>query len=249
MPLGAGLTFNVDSIRFDRAMAVLSREVEGGAPKVVKDETKLLLQQVIRFTPPKTLAQGRAAVARDVQRAMTPLDDTKFTSKKIATAIRQKNVNAMRDIVRRIPSMRDYGVEEFDPIKLHQNKRDSRGRIQRNKKIFVLDKKGWKRYAKATQKHVGSAKAGYWPGLQAVGGTVPSWVSRHSGIFGGVDAGKLYDPHSPRIRITNHSRAAISQEQQTHSVESAVRMRARSMEGKFRHLIAEKARLAGLEVH
>jgi len=248
MPTGSGFTFNIDSIRFDKAMAAF-RSLGIESKVIVKDETRFLVKQVIKFTPPKTLAQGRKAVARDIKNAMEPLDDTKFTSKKISMLIRNKDVNSMREVVRRIPTMKASTVEEFDPVRLHERRRDSRGRVQRSKGVFVLDKKGWKKYVSKKQKNVGSAKAGWWPSLAAVGGSVPSWVSRHSNRFGSVDTSRLESNTSPRIRIQNFSTAANSQNQQNHQVESAVRMRARSMEGKARHMVEQAAKAGGLTVH
>lgn len=249
MPTGAGLTFDVDSIRFDRAMAAFEKlGIE--APKIVKDETRLLLAQVIRFTPPKTLAQGRGAVKRDIGRAIDNVNPDTFHSKRLATMIRTQDVNAMRDAVRRIPSMKDYTVERWNPEAQHEAKRDNRGRIQRNQKVMVLNEgKRLKKYFNLRAKAVGSAKAGYWPGLQAVGGAVPNWVAKHASKFGSVDAGKLNDSHAPRIRIQNFSEAARSQNDENHSVQSAVKMRARSMESKARRMILDAAKSGGLETH
>lgn len=246
MPRGNGLTFDVDSLRFDRAMTAFSTKFGIASADIVKTETRLLLQQIIKFTPPKTRAQGRQAVARDIGRAMNPLDASTFTSKKIAAFIRKKDVNSMREIVRRVPRWKNYTVEEFDPRRLHEEKRDSRGRIQRSKNVFVLDKKGWKKYVRRKQQNVGSGKAGWWPGLQAVGGAVPSYIARQASRFGVVDMSKANNKHSPHIRVMNFSTSAISQNDQNHTVQSAVRMRARSMESHIKRMASEIAKSSGL---
>ena len=45
----------------------------------------------VRFTPPKTLAQGRKAVARDIQRAVRPLRPADFRSHRIRKLIRKRD--------------------------------------------------------------------------------------------------------------------------------------------------------------
>lgn len=249
MPRGADLTFDVDSVRFDRALRSFVEELGWDSEKAVKENTRLLILQIIKFTPPKTYSQGIKAVERDINRAMTVLDPDKWRSPKIRDIIRRKDLNALREMVRRIPAISDYKVENFDPQRLHESKRDRRGRIQRSKKVFVVDKAGHKAYVKHKKGNVGSAKAGWYPGLVASGGTAPNFIAKHSSNFGDADVNDLRDKRNPRIRVRNFSVAAQSLNAQNHTVNSAVRMRARVMENNVKHLIEKAANHAGLPHH
>lgn len=247
-----GSTFawvDVENEKFDVAIRKFVTDLGLAAPDVVKEETRLLLAQCIKFMPPKTYSQGRKAVSRDIKRSMASLDETRFRSKRIANLIRKNDVNAVREIVRRCPAMRDFDVQEFDPQKLHEDKRDNRGRIRKFQKILVLKRGKVKSYIRARQRSVGSAKAGFWPGLQAVGGAVPAYIAKHASKYGSVDISKLASKTDSQVRITNYSKAAVSDNEFEHVVESAVKMRGRSMESKFRRMVKEKAEAAGLSAH
>ena len=60
---------HIDTTALDAKLASLRAALIGaGQPgdmgKIIKDESRLLAQQIIRFTPPKNQAQGRGAVQR-----------------------------------------------------------------------------------------------------------------------------------------------------------------------------------------
>src|SRR5262245_42876250 len=73
----AMITVQIDDSNFRRHLARFIDELGLEPIDVIRDQTRLLLRQIISFSPPKTLAQGRKAVAGDIRRSMAPiiLDD------------------------------------------------------------------------------------------------------------------------------------------------------------------------------
>ena len=72
-------------------------------PKALRGEGRQLASRLVRFTPPKTLSQGRKAVARDIRRAVLPLRPGDFDSKRIRQLIRKRDYSGLGSRVRQLP--------------------------------------------------------------------------------------------------------------------------------------------------
>lgn len=147
-------------------------------------------------TPPNDRKQGEAAVARDITRSIYPLRADGFRDvkvrKAVQVAVRNEDVPALQAMVR----AGVFGANRVN-IKVlpagnewtaHQNSRSSRGRVRLQRPNYAVPAPTWeyiRRYIREQQQGVGQAKGGWAKSLEALGGRVPAWVSRHrkAGLF------------------------------------------------------------------
>lgn len=237
-------TVTIDTTRFNQQMAGVYDALVGAgrlgdAATLVADESRLFLKEIINKTPPKSLAQGRKAVRRDIFRSMTPFAGEQITKpelrKRWGEIERNDPGKYSSDELQGI--LRDFGwkkvhLKAFD-TKLHTGQRDSRGRVQTFKDVFVLEKKQLMKYINQVQSRVGYMKSGWVPAYKLVGGVVKDWISRHRRPAG-FTIGNL-SGEKPSIVIGNYTRG-ISQVR--HAVESALRTRTVSMGRKIKLIIS-----------
>jgi hypothetical protein len=195
------MTVNINSKKLNEQLAYLHDAMIGSGrtgdmATLIKDETRLLIQQAIKLTLPVASArsngsaandstnkkQGLTAVARDIGRAMFVPKETAWKSKSIKKMIRDEDGDAFANFISRVPKMKAWKVEAFSKD-LHQSKRDSRGRIQHQKKVFVMQHNAVMKYIKETQKHVGHLRSAWLgsaarAGIQGVKAT--AWVRKNS---------------------------------------------------------------------
>jgi hypothetical protein len=62
------LTFDLGLTGYRQAITSLITHARADAKQLLREEARLLLRDILEFTPPRTLAQGRAAIARDLSR-------------------------------------------------------------------------------------------------------------------------------------------------------------------------------------
>lgn len=235
------MTFTIDDSKFRAQLARFVDELGLEAKDVVRDQTRLLLKQVIAFTPPKTLAQGRAAVARDIKRSMTPINLDFFPNARMRDRVEQlagkNDVTGLRDVFQTSTSWRNWRVEPFSPS-LHTGDRDRNGRVRKNRMVFIPETVGgqFAKYVATVQKFVGRLKAAWGPAYLAVGGTLPAWVARHASPRGSVQI-NFGDPQRPSIEFRNR---AVGVGHLRHPFASAMRFRAEGM----RRDIARRLKLA-----
>lgn len=183
---------NVDLTGLDRAILRYVEELGIEGAKVVKNTGRLLAAELLRLTPPKSYAQGRAAVERDINRAMWSLDPAKIHNKVLRTAVQDQEFDVVQAFLNALQrtgksgAFAGYRLEHFSP-ELHRRARDRRGRVQRSQKIIVLERAEHKRYVKEIQGHVGSTKFGWGIGAQRLGVNVPSWVLGHNPALGSYE--------------------------------------------------------------
>lgn len=67
------IAVSLESRRLEEALDQLAREARFAPGIVMKEETKQIVQAVMKLTPPSTYAQGRAAVNRDLGKVFTTL--------------------------------------------------------------------------------------------------------------------------------------------------------------------------------
>lgn len=228
-------TLTFDTSQLNRQLAALhdafiGRGQKGDAETLIVDETRRLLTQAQRFTPPKSLTQGRRAVARDIGRAVTPASEEMFKNPKLRARVRpvikKRDYADFRSILENSKAFPRWAAEPFNPS-LHKGKRDNRGRVTSVKRVFTLDVAEWKRYVAKVQKMVGFMRAGWGPALNKVGGKMVSWVARHvrQGKVRGYVIADLQG-ETKSITINNHTRGVG---QTRHQFQSALYARARNI--------------------
>lgn len=196
----------VDTSLFDRATLRYVQDLGLSFPEAVRRSARLLNAELLRFTPPKTQAQGRAAVARDIGRAMWLLDPKKIHNPILAAAVRDEEFDVVQAFIN---SLRHRGsgniltkqtLKHFSPG-LHQSARNNRGRVTSRKRIMVIEGGEYRRYVKEQQSHVGALKFGWAISGRRLGVSIPNWVLGHSERQG--EYLEIASPTDPKIVMTN----------------------------------------------
>lgn len=219
---------SVDLALLDRAIIRVNEELGIELPKVIRTTARTLAVELMRLLPPKSLAQGRAAVARDVGRAVWLLDPSKIKQERFREAVQNRDMGAVQKIIDRLRAEGKWGkytVRYFLPS-LHLSARNSRGRVQRTQPNITLDASEYKRYVRAVQGHVGATKYAFGVAAQRLGASnVPGWVLRHSPALG--DFREDYTPESPSVEMTNRGPGVGNLSRS--SLQFAIDRRARAM--------------------
>jgi hypothetical protein len=174
---------NLESRVRELRRALLANGENGDAGKILADESRLLLKQCIKFTPPRNRQQGQVAVRRDFGRAVHTWYYGDIKNKRIQELAIIGNYEAVNAILknagknsggmfprRAVPFSND----------LHTKQRDRRGRIQTDKRIATFQMSAWTARLKQLVARVGRMKSGWVKGYSKLGGNVPAWISRHS---------------------------------------------------------------------
>lgn len=234
------LTVEFDTTKMNERIAELQAAFIGqGQPGdsgvIVLDESRLAMAQVIRLTPPKNKKQGEEAVARDLLKIFTPIDEEFLNIvgsehgvsgiDAWITASNGKDVHLKWD--RLDPS--GSGMANF-----HQQNRNRRGRTRKLKRAdsgnawyspYVVSFDDFKRYGDKTKARVGRRKAAWAKSLIALGGRAAAWILRHmSGARGTVFM--VLDPQNTSVTMSNFSPGILDDER---IVRSALRIRYQAM--------------------
>lgn len=163
------ITVEVQSALMNEAIAKMAKSAGVAFSKVLRGEGRLLAQDIVKLSYPRTQKQGREAVAKGISSA-------------IASAARLQKTPGMRKLI----ETKDYseanrrfaGKWIFSPdIRRIHNAKRVNGRVARNKnKTFTLDVAGHAKYVREIQKRVGMTKGSIAHDLGKLGGTAPAWV-------------------------------------------------------------------------
>jgi hypothetical protein len=198
-------------------------------------QARLLAERCQTLTPPRDLAQGRAAVARDLTRIYRPLDARTFESKSLQKIVRTDNRASWDAASKHFPGpLRNTTAIGFSES-WHSRWRTRRGRTGSPRKDNVgvvtlgAEAKQAREYLKRIQQRVGWAKAGWNMGILAFGGTVKNaWVSRHGVARGRVVDGRL--DRNPFVQVVNDTGWAKTSNEGDRILRNAVAARARDMD-------------------
>lgn len=201
----------------------------GRISSAMRDEMRSMLRILMQITPPKTRAQGRAALLRDIGRAVRPLRVRNFTgrhawAKAMRKAIRERDNDTAQTLLRRTkgPLARAEVVPFTKDV--HRRARDRRFRVAKWTGRMTTEADEWDAYVQRMRGRVGEAKGGWATGLLAMGGSASQWVKVHSYAGEFVDA--LKDPSAPYIQATNRSSWAKGGDD-SRTVRNTLRIRAR----------------------
>lgn len=244
---------------FNRQMAGLLRMVETDMPDEVRKQGRLWGERVMKFTPPKNLAQGRRAVKRDLHRFLIVREQgflefivREFGSKDIDTSLRTSEGQ-------------QYDIR-WDEIVLNGNviparhlaARDARGRIPRRfsgngtgtswttQGKLVVPAAVFNQFLKQKQANVGYAKSGWATGVLALGGKVPKWVGRHIAKGQGRYRDLTGNGQNPMFEFVNLSPWATNRNEGQRIMRAATASRARAMQSDLRRRIKNAARVQGI---
>jgi hypothetical protein len=227
----------------------------------IRDEARLLGQMLIKLTPPKSQAQGRAAVARDIGYIADGISDEFFYS--IQNRYGSHNVQTTHYTEGGGAHIfLDWGELTDDLSRLkqyHRSQRTRRGRINRGSRVqvtperwtvknaLVVPKAIKERYIKYEQDFVGAARGGWAYGTLALGGKAPSWVSRHAtSTFGGYE--DATNSERPSFTFRNRSPWADNGGEAQRITRQAVEICTQNLDKRFAAAQAYAAVRAGFAV-
>lgn len=236
-------TVQIDDKQFNRKMAQYVDRLGHEAVDVVRTQARLLFTQVVKFTPPRKSTQGKAAVERDVRRAMFPLEIEDAKTEGFAKAVRSNDLEAINAIIHNSGGWKGWEARHFDKG-LHERARDRRGRVRRRQKIYVPEAKRVRGYIREKKRNVGMAKGAWTKALEAVGGKVPSWARRAGEHHGRADTSRLRNTRFPSITGLNQ---AASSSQTRRPLANAIRVRIGKMENDVRQRLRKISRRLRLQ--
>ena len=226
--MNSELTLEIDTTVWANKLAQLKVTTGQSMREVLDEEWPLLMGKIIAFTPPKTLAQGRAAVASDIQKTMRSFDPENIRTEGIREIVDRKDYAAYNIVSGRVKSgpMAHTTAAPFDPG-FHLARRNSRGRVGSGDPVVMLgtDALMLRKYTKSVQDRVGWAKAGWLQALRLVGGVAPSFVSRHEPGNGSVIDDRT-NPDRPSITAINRTPWAIRKDEGARIIQDAYYSRA-----------------------
>jgi hypothetical protein len=225
----------------------MSKALGIAGPKIVKFEARQIVQTLAKFTPPKTLAQGRKAVARDILRSVSIADLPDFRNPRIAELIRAGDKPAIQEIFNNSKNRKKWRVVDFSPS-LHTSARDKRGHVRNQKNLMTLDAAKEKRYIKDMQKRVGTAKGSWGKAADAVEAKLPAWARKAAGF--GVDKinvqDNISDQKNPRITITNSNKGVVNTPNMDAIAKRTVKARQIAMIPKTARMLSDPAKYPNL---
>lgn len=177
---------------------------------VLRQQTRLVGEKLIKFTPPKNLGTGKAHVATDIGKVFADLGGTKWEDKSLDKMWKAGNFEGVKVALSKHPDKDTFPIFQYQRIfkqpipNIHKAAISRSGRVPKNfRTIYAVGVKGeLKKYITKIQKHVGIAKSGWLAAVQKLGGKAPNFVSRHGTRFG-----KLIDKSSgdnPFFEIINN---------------------------------------------
>ena len=245
---------------FQATMADFSRRLGIALPKVVAFEGKMLLAEVIKWTPPfnngdESVAGmgarkiGQTAVRRDVVRAIYPLQESKWREQSVKKAIAERNSAALVSILNRSKgNVRNAVFRAFAPA-VHKNSRDALGRVKRSKGVFTFDARDELNYINKVKSRVGMAKGSWAAAFIAMGGRLPAWVTNAAAQSKGspsVFVNNLSDPVNPSISITSQALGVRGNTKLQKQIRFSSEVRSKAMASKARRMMSDPIKHANL---
>jgi hypothetical protein len=178
----SGTNITLDRRSFDQAIQRFSKESGLAAGDVLKDQMRLFVEKAVGTLPPKSAAQGKAAIKKDVCSVLGAIDDQKALRK----------LNEMFEN-RFSPLRFETGGEA--PARIEAAKyRTKRGRIKYKADTVHIPKtqlrfSGKMHVSKRVRNaiireksaKVGTLKSGFMKAVMMLNSRVPAWVSKGNG--------------------------------------------------------------------
>lgn len=257
MPLQADVF--LDDREFQRQLGQWLRYTDRALPDEMRHQGRLWGEMVMRFTPPKNYAQGRRAVARDINRVFARRERgfLEWIVEHFGADVEELTLNAGGGKPLHIHWA---GVDVGGLLMSvhHESKRGPKGRVRRSvgrapstwfdpDRLAVPDAV-FRRYVRARQQRVGLAKSGWAIGVLMLGGRVPRWVQRHLAGRWGAFVDETGNRTSPALTYFNYSPWGRNTAEAGRIMTAATRVRARALAGAVRWTLEQRARELGIEV-
>ena len=202
------------------------------------NQGRLLVELIMKNTPPKKSKTGNDAVARSLKGLTRPLTPAQFTSPRLAKIVQRGDINAWNIVSTRFKQTnRLVNSEAVKFDRGHYSHKSSKG--TRRKVILGPEVSKFNKFVKERQASVGKGKAAWTLALIALGGKKPpSWISRH-----GTEEGVYIDGMTgkdPRITVGNMSSWAEKGRNPASIITDAIRFRTVAMR-KYAHKAMDRA--------
>ena len=232
------LTFQMNEARYRDVLNRYVQDLKADADKLLREEMRLLLRDMIKFTPPKNKKQGAKAVEADIQKAVGLLDQDSFARAKeevrlpMRELIRRKDNETLQAALRSMDK-HNWIVKPFDKTD-HTRVRNAYGRVRRKTYVMTTDRVAYRRYVREVKARVGLAKAGWIKAAEGVGLTLPGWIRRHAGYA----KGSFIPPTQNRLEIVAKNGSIKIPNYADRVVRVAMQSRRISLESELRRLLA-----------
>lgn len=232
------ITVDSNLEQYQNAVTQYIQRLRKDPAKAVRFQMGKLVARVAKLTPPRSLAQGRRAVKRDIINAVRPVDDLLKTGglydkPSIRKMIRRRNHDEIDRFFTRIKSR--YTIERFSPT-LHERMRDRRGRVQTDKRVLTADVQQLREYITKKQGHVGMGRGGWVSALKKLRQAAPAWAARWA--IAGDFEDRLENPVFSYVKSQNNSPWA-SRGDDERIVSTSLESRARDILNSIEHAIAK----------
>jgi len=236
------MTAELDTTRFIAAMgqvhdALIGAGNETDAKNLVRDESRRLVQQIMRFTPPKDRRQGEQAIERELGSLFS--EAAPMTIDEIGSKHGLRQIDAF--LTKKDGTKLPIHWDNLDPMgqnmqRYHHHYQNRRGRVPINvsgntlgdwRARVVIPIGSKQAYIDKIKKRVGRWKASWAKLATELGLSVPSWISGHLPSPHAIgDISGLNDSAFPVITLGSRAPGVGSQ---ADKVRAALRVRSVAM--------------------
>ena len=197
------VNFEIITKDFENTLAKYKVDCRKDWQFVIRQQSRIVGERLLKFTPPKTAAIGKRNIARDIGKVFADLSNTKWEDKSLDKMWRVGNFEGVKKALENHPNKSEMLIFKYKrifakPIKnIHRAAIGKSGRVPKNwhTSYAVAGKGELKKYVKKVQLQVGVAKLGWLAALVKLGGKAPNFVSRHGTKYGGfIDGNKGDNP-------------------------------------------------------
>jgi hypothetical protein len=229
----------LQSVLFDLQDALGQSGKPADISEIVRDETRRLIVEIVKDTPPQTKAIGEAAVVRDINSLFSGAEPGLID----AVVSEHGAYNVDTYITNKSGDKVHLKWDRIDPTgeqmaRLHNAARNNRGGINRGKKVqdawaarVVVPNDSKAAYMKEIVSHVGRWKASWADTAMALGvQNIVSWIKRHVG-GGKSNAGfhKLDGLMDGSFPVVTFGSRAPGVGRQAGVIQSAIRIRSQAI--------------------
>ena len=238
------ISFNVQqnaeddlAIKFQQIVSLAKKGLVDPGMGTLSVQGKLLLEHVMKLTPPRTIEQGTERVKKDITKIFRPLEPTDFSNPYFSDLVTRGDPVEWDKWASKLKkgSLRNT-VAVIPTAVVHQANRDKRGRAYSRPRPNMVTLKpqhdDLHKLIALKQQNVGYAKAGWTRAYNELrGDRTPEWVQRHFPGKGIFEDGRAAE--NPFIAAYNQSGWGKKSEEGSRIMRNAIRARTKAMQTYF----------------
>lgn len=243
------MKFEVITKNFEAALVRYKIACQKDWQFVIRQQSRIVCEKLIKFTPPKTAAIGKRNVARDIGKVFADLSNTKWEDKSLNKMWRAGNFEGVKKALESHPNKSEMPIFKYkrifkSPVRnIHKAAINKSGRVPKNwtTQYAVAGKGEVKKYTKIFQSHVGVAKSGWLSALQKLGGKAPSFVTKHGTKYGSFK--DTTNSTNPFFELINKVRTFPQGSTPMRILKRAFSVQAKAMENNIKRLMDKSGRI------